>query len=68
MVALGVETVVCAGDVTHALGPQSNVIPVIPWLPAIPWLAYLFGAILIVCGVSLLSMRTVRVAALTLGS
>jgi len=68
MVALGVETVVCAGDVTHALGPQSEVIPVIPWLPAIPWLAYLFGAILIFCGVGLLAIRTVRVAALTLGS
>lgn len=68
MVALGVETVVCARDVTHALGPESEVIPVIPWLPAIPWLAYLFGAILIVCGVALLAIRAVRVAALTLGS
>jgi hypothetical protein len=32
------------------------------------WLAYLFGAILIFCGAGLLAIRTVPVAALTLGS
>ena len=39
----------------------------IPWLPAISWLAYLFGAVWVACGVGLLSRRTVRAAALTLG-
>jgi hypothetical protein len=38
MVALGVETLTCARDVAQVLGPQYNVIPVIPWLPAISWL------------------------------
>jgi uncharacterized membrane protein len=66
--AIGVETLVCARDATHVLGPQYEVIPVIPWLPSIPWLAYLFGAIWIFCAVGLLINRTVQVAALTLGS
>lgn len=68
MAALGVETLICARDVAQVLGPQYNVIPVIPWLPAISWLAYLFGAVWVACGVGLLSRRTVRAAALTLGS
>ena len=68
MVALGVETLICARDAAQVLGPQYNVIPVIPWLPAISWLAYLFGAVWVACGVGLLSRRTARTAALTLGS
>ena len=68
IVALGVETWVCARDGGHSLGPQSDVLPVIPWLPAIAWLAYLFGAIWVACGVGLLSQRAVRPAAMTLGS
>ena len=67
MVALGVETLISARDAAQVLGPQYNVIPVIPWLPAISWLAYLFGAVWVACGVGLLSRRTVRAAALTLG-
>ena len=67
IVALGVETLVCARYVSDGLGPQYKVIPVLPWLPAIPWLAYLFGAILVACGAGLLSQRTVRMAATTLG-
>lgn len=55
IVALGVETLVCARYVTDGLGPQYKVIPVLPWLPAIPWLAYLFGAILVACGAGLLN-------------
>ena len=55
IVALGVETLVCARSGEHALGPGWAVIPVIPWLPAIPWLAYLFGVILIACALGLLS-------------
>jgi uncharacterized membrane protein len=66
--AVGVETLVCARDVSHVLGPQYEVIPVIPWLPSIPWLAYLFGAVWISCAVGLLFNRSMRVAALTLGS
>lgn len=68
IVAFGVETWVCARDADHSLGAQFNVIPVLPWLPSIPWLAYLFGAIWIVCGLGLLSKRTLRTAALTLGA
>jgi uncharacterized membrane protein len=66
--AVGVETLVCARVVSHTLGTQYEVIPVIPWLPAISWLAYLFGAIWIFCAVGLLFIPIVRVAALTLGS
>lgn len=66
--AVGIETWVCARTVaTHSLGPRYDVFPVIPWLPAIPWLAYLFGAIWVACGLGLLSERTVRTAAITLG-
>jgi uncharacterized membrane protein len=67
-IALGAETLLLARHATHALGPRYEVIPVIPWLPAISWLAYLFGAIWIACGVGLLFPRTVRAAALLLGS
>jgi uncharacterized membrane protein len=67
IIGLGVETWVCARYVSHSLGPQSNVIPAIPWLPAVPWVAYLFGAIWVACGAGLLSRRTLRVAAMTLG-
>src|SRR5271168_2188975 len=64
---LGVETIVCARAASRSLGAQYAVIPVIPWLPAIPWLAYLFGAILVLCALGLLSSRTRRTAALLLG-
>jgi len=67
IIALGVETLVCARYVTHALGPGYEVIPVLPWLPATPWMAYVFGAIWVACGVGLLFKRTVRAAAMTLG-
>jgi hypothetical protein len=66
--AIGVETLVCARVVSHTLGPQYEVIPVIPWLPSMPWLAYLFGAIWIFCAVGLLFNRSMRVAALALSS
>jgi hypothetical protein len=49
MVALGVETLICARDLARVLGPQYNVIPVVPWLPAISWLAYPFGAVWVAC-------------------
>jgi uncharacterized membrane protein len=67
-IGIGVETILCAGNAAHSLGPQYAVIPVIPWIPAIPWLAYLFGILWVACGVALLSKTTSRVAALTLGT
>jgi uncharacterized membrane protein len=67
VIALGIETLMCARSVGHSLGPRYDVLPVLPWLPAIPWLAYLFGAIWVACGLGLLSKRTVRTAAITLG-
>jgi hypothetical protein len=36
IVALGIETVMCARHAADSLGPSYKVIPVIPWLPAIP--------------------------------
>ncbi|HLM97659.1 MAG TPA: hypothetical protein VK335_00150 [Bryobacteraceae bacterium] len=68
IVAVGVETWVIARQVAHPLGPQYGLISVLPWLPAIPWVAYVFGAIWICCGVGLLFERTVRMAALVLGT
>jgi len=67
IIALGIETLMCARYVGQSLGPRNQVIPVLPWLPAIPWLANLFGAIWVVCGVGLLPRRTQRTAAMPLG-
>ncbi|MBV8866144.1 MAG: hypothetical protein JO210_12190 [Acidobacteriaceae bacterium] len=67
IIALGIETLVCARDISQPLGPGYNALPVIPWLPAIPWLAYLFGAIWVICGAGLLFERSVRPAAMVLG-
>jgi len=67
-VALGVEMWVIARQVGHALGPQYDVLDVLPWLPAIPWVAYLGGAIWIACGVGLLLQNTLQKAALVLGA
>src|SRR5207245_11404527 len=49
-------------------GPHYKVVPVIPWLPAIPSLAYLVGAILVLCGAGLLFQRTLVVSAIILGA
>ena len=48
--------------------PYYKVVPVIPWLPAIPSLAYLVGAILVLCGAGLLFQRTLVVSSITLGA
>src|SRR5438445_10638950 len=64
---IGVETLFCSYVSSHSLGPHYKVVPVIPWLPAIPSLAYLVGAILILCGASLLFQRTLVVSSITLG-
>jgi hypothetical protein len=64
IMGLGFETWVCARYVSHSLGPQSNVIPAIPWLPAVSWLAYLFGTIWVTCGAGLLLRNFIRRQAL----
>ncbi len=68
ILGLGIETMVCARAVSRSLGTQYQVIPVIPWLPAIPWLGYLFGLVLVLCALGLLSTRTRRAAAMLLGA
>src|SRR6266699_3015674 len=67
IIGIGVETLICSYVSSHSLGPPYKVVPVIPWLPAIPSLAYLVGAILILCGASLLFQRNVVVSSITLG-
>lgn len=68
IVAIGVETVVNAHLAGNSLGVQYRVIPTIPWLPAFPWLAYVFGAVWVLCGLALLSRDTRKPAALTLAT
>jgi uncharacterized membrane protein len=67
VIAIGAETIACARNVSHPLGPQYEGLPVLPWLPAIPWVAYLFGAIWIACGIGMLAKSTRRIAAIALG-
>src|SRR5438067_920029 len=67
IIGIGVETLICSYVSSHSLGPRYKVVPVIPWLPAIPSLAYLVGAILVVCGPGLLFQRTLVVSSITLG-
>ena len=67
IIGIGVETLICSYVSSHSLGPHYKVVPVIPWLPAIPSLAYPVGAILILCGASLLFQRSVVVSSITLG-
>src|SRR5437868_2487298 len=68
VIALGVETWVCANRASHELGPQHSVLPLIPWLPAIPAVAYLFGAIWVGCGAGMLWKNGARLSAITFGS
>src|SRR5207248_402489 len=68
IIGIGVETLICSYVSSHSLGPHYKVVPVIPWLPAIPSLAYFVGAILILCGASLLFQRNVVVSSITLGA
>src|SRR5437764_10717858 len=67
IIGIGVETLICSYVSSHSLGPHYKVVPVIPWLPAIPGLTYIVGAILILCGASLLFQRSVVVSSITLG-
>ena len=72
IIALGIEILVCARSAiflySQGSNPRFKVIPILPFLPATPWLAYIFGPVLAACGVGLLSKRTVRTAAMALGS
>jgi putative oxidoreductase len=68
IIGIGVETLICSYVSSRSLGPHYEVVPVIPWLPAIPSLAYLVGAILVLCGAGLLFQRTLVVSSITLGA
>ena len=72
IIGLGIETLVCAHRVIFLYPQESNprfpVIPVLPFLPPVPWLAYLFGAVLVLCGVGLLSKRAMRMSSTILGT
>jgi uncharacterized membrane protein len=68
IIGIGVETLICSYASSHLLGPHHKVVPVIPWLPAIPSLAYLVGAILVLCGTGLLFQRILVVSSITLGA
>lgn len=72
IIGLGIETLVCAQRVVFLYplpsNPRFKAIPVLPFLPPIPWLAYLFGAVLAICGAGLLFKRTLRTSALVVGS
>ncbi len=71
IIGLGIETLVCAQRVVFLYplpsNPQFKVIPVLPFLPPIPWLAYLFGAVLAICGAGLLFKPTLRTSAMVVG-
>ncbi len=68
IVGIGVETWVIAQTTAHPLGRGYDALNLIPWLPAIPWLAYLGGAIWIVCGAALFAQRSAGRAGLVLGT
>ena len=68
IIGIGIETLICSYVSSHSPGPYYKVVPVIPWLPAIPSLAYLVGAILVLCGAGLLFQRTLVVSSITLGA
>lgn len=72
LTGFGVETLVCAHRTVFLYPlpshPRFKAIPVLPFLPPIPWLAYLFGAILVICGAGLLFELTRRASTLVSGS
>lgn len=72
IIGLGIETLVCAQRAIFLYplpsNPRFKAVPVLPFLPPIPWLAYLFGAILVICGAGLLFKRTLRTSAMVVGS
>ncbi|MGC1105391.1 MAG: hypothetical protein WA876_02545 [Candidatus Acidiferrales bacterium] len=72
IIGLGIETLLCAQRVVFLYplpsNPRFKAIPVLPFLPAIPWLAYLFGAVLAICGIGLLFKPTLRTSAMVVGN
>ena len=68
VIGIGVETFICSYACSHSPDSHHKIVPVIPWLPAIPSLAYLVGAIFLVCGAGLLFQRTLMVSSITLGA
>ena len=67
IIAIGAETWVCARTLAHPLGRGYDALNLIPWLPAIPWLAYLAGAIWVVCGAAFFAKSPSGRAAMVLG-
>lgn len=67
IIALGVETLVCARVAQEPLGPGYKAITVLPWLPAIPWLALAAGAIWTICGIGILHRLWLRGCGFALG-
>jgi hypothetical protein len=68
IVALGVETLVCAHTAREPLGGGYQAIAVLPWLPAIPWLALAGGAVWAACGIGLMFRMSRSVSAFLLGA
>jgi hypothetical protein len=67
ILAIGIETLICARTAGHPLGRGYDGLNLIPWLPAIPWLAYFAGAIWTACGAAFFSKKSSGKAALLLG-
>ncbi len=66
--ALGVENILCARGSFQSLGPNSQSMPVLPFMPAISWLVILFGILWVGCAIGLLRAGAQRAAAYTLGT
>jgi hypothetical protein len=70
ILALGVEHFVMGrvGEDLKIVDHTHRVVPVIPWVPAMAWLAYLVGAILVICALGILAKRELTMAGLALGA
>jgi len=66
IVALGIETILCAWINGDSPGGPYLVIHVLPWLPALPWLAYPFGLIFLFSGAGLLFPRVAKPSGIVL--
>jgi len=62
--AIGIETVLCAGASSSALGPAHDVIPIVPFIPAVPMLAMIFGAVWALCGACMVSASAAKWASI----
>ncbi len=68
IIALGIETLVCAHLPREPLGAGYKAIAVLPWLPAIPWLALAGGVVWTACGIALMFRLWRRGSAFLLGA